>query len=410
MDGKRPTMLVGETIAVALSAVRANALRSFLTMLGIIIGIGAVITMVALGEGAQRTVQDQINALGTNVLTVRSGRSMFGGVDRGSSRITMDDAEALRFAGGNIAAVSPEMESHYQVVYGRQNANLSVMGVWPEYFDIQNHHLADGAFFTPGEEMGRRRVAVVGSGVAGRITPDSTAMLTGLTIQIRGIPFDVVGVLASKGEQGFMSPDETIFIPASTASYRVFGNDRLRSILVQTPTAAAMDPAMGEIDRIVRRLHRTRPGEDSPITVRNQTSLLETAQDTTRTFTYLLAGIAMISLLVGGIGIMNIMLVSVTERTREIGVRKALGARRRDIMLQFLVEALVLCLAGGALGIAAGYGGAAALSRIMDFQAAVAIDAVVLALGFSGAVGLFFGLWPARRAALLDPIVSLRYE
>jgi putative ABC transport system permease protein len=234
--------------------------------------------------------------------------------------------------------------------------------------------------------------------------------MTGLTIEIRGIPFEVVGVLAAKGEQGFMSPDETIFIPASTARYRVFGNDRLRSILVKTPTAAAMDPAMVEIDRIVRRLHRTRPGEDSPITVRNQTSLLETAQDTTRTFTYLLAGIAMISLLVGGIGIMNIMLVSVTERTREIGVRKALGARRRDIMLQFLVEALVLCLTGGALGIAAGFGGAAALTRIMDFQAAVAMDAVVLALGFSGAVGLFFGLWPARRAARLDPIVSLRYE
>ena len=402
-------MLIGETINVALSAIRANKMRSFLTMLGVIIGIAAVIAMVALGEGAQQRVSAQLQSLGTNVLTVRPGQEFFGGVDRGDARLTSDDANALIEAPRAIRAVSPEMQRRQQVNYGGANANLQIVGAWPAYFEIQNHTLERGRIFSVGEERGRRRVAVVGSAVGERLNVP-TAMLVGSTIDIRGIPFEVIGMLATKGEQGWMNPDETIYVPLATAQFRVFGTDRVSSIYVQATSAESMDPAVAEIDAALRRAHRLQPGAPSDFNVRNQTTLLSTFQEATQTFTFLLAGIAAISLLVGGIGIMNIMLVSVTERTREIGVRKALGARRKDIMLQFLVEALVLCLAGGVIGIALGVGGAYALERLANWEIAVAPASVAIAFVFSGAVGVFFGLWPARRAALLDPITALRYE
>jgi len=402
-------MLIGETIGVALSAIRANKMRSFLTMLGVIIGIAAVITMVALGEGAQRQVEGQLASLGANVLTVRPGQQMFGGIDRGENRMTQDDATALITEPRSIRAVSPEMQRRQQVAFEGANANNSVLGVWPAYFEIQNHALARGRLFSVGEERGRRRVAVLGARVGERLNVPTEALL-GRTIRIRGIPFEVIGILAEKGEQGWMNPDETIYVPLSTAQFRLFGDERVSSILVQATSEDAMDAAVAEIDAKLRRAHRIQPGEPSDFTVRNQTTLLSTLSEATKTFTMLLAGIAAISLLVGGIGIMNIMLVSVTERTREIGVRKALGARRRDIMLQFLVEALVLCLAGGALGIALGVGAARMTERMLSWSVAVAPAAVVLAFGFAGAVGVFFGIWPARRAARLDPIIALRYE
>ncbi len=402
-------MLMAETVGVALSAIRANKMRSFLTMLGVIIGIAAVITMVALGEGAQRQVEGQLASLGSNVLTVRPGQEMFGGVDRGENRMTQDDANALLDSATAIRSVSPEMQRRQQVSFEGANANNSVVGVWPAYFEIQNHTLARGRLFSVGEERGRRRVAVLGSKVGERLDMPTEALL-GRTIRIRGVPFEVIGLLAEKGEQGWMNPDETIYVPLSTAQFRIFGTDRVNSILVQATSEQMMDPAVAEIDARLRRAHRLQPGEPSDFTVRNQTTLLSTLGEATQTFTMLLAGIAAISLLVGGIGIMNIMLVSVTERTREIGVRKALGARRRDIMLQFLVEALVLCLAGGALGIALGVGAARATERLLQWNVAVAPLSVVVAFGFAGAVGVFFGIWPARRAARLDPIIALRYE
>jgi putative ABC transport system permease protein len=402
-------MLLGEILKVALESIRVNKLRSFLTMLGIIIGIGAVITMVALGEGAQRQVEQQLEGLGTNVLTVRAGSRMWGGVDRGSSRLTTDDAEAIAMEATTIKAVSPELESRLQVEYGRNNANLSVVGVWPDYFEIQNVTIDLGRLFTPGEERGRRRLAVIGSAVGERLETSSAA-LVGQNILVRGIPFEIIGVLNEKGSQGWDNPDERLYIPLSTAQFRVIGREYVRSINVQATSAAAMDPAVAEIDRILRREHRIAPGEETDFSVRNMASLMSTFQETTQTFTYLLAGIALISLLVGGIGIMNIMLVSVTERTREIGVRKALGARRRHILLQFLIESVVLCTAGGVLGILAGWGGAELLRSTAGWQTAVAPEAVALAVGFSAVVGIFFGLWPARRAARLDPIESLRYE
>jgi putative ABC transport system permease protein len=403
-------MLFGEIISVALGAIAANKMRSFLTMLGIIIGIAAVITMVSLGEGAQRDVQQRLQAMGTNVLTVRPGQAMFGGVDRGDARLTSRDATALMNEPRYIRAVAPEMERRQQVVHGSNNANLSIMGTWPTYFDVQNHSIAYGRAFTEGEERGRRTLAVLGARAGERLGVPVTAALIGERIRIRGIPFEVIGVLAEKGSQGFQNPDEMIYIPLATAQFRVFGTEYVRAISVQVISERSMDAALAEIDQVLRREHRIRPGQPSDFNVRDQTSLLSTFEETTRTFTFLLAGIAAISLLVGGIGIMNIMLVSVTERTREIGIRKALGARKRDILSQFLLESLVLCIAGGAIGCATGIAAAYTVQNMAGWNIALSPAAVGIAFVFSAAVGIFFGMWPARRAALLDPIVSLRYE
>jgi putative ABC transport system permease protein len=406
-------MLLGEIILVALGAIRANKLRSLLTMLGIVIGVAAVITMVALGSGAQKAVQDQIERLGTNLLTIYPGQSFMRGVASGERvSLTVDDAQALEaITGGVIANVVPEIGGNQQVKFGNQNINVNVNGTTPNFLPVQNYQVVAGRMFTKGDDEGRRRVAVLGGAVPNLLGSNGPAMI-GQTIQVRGIPFEIIGLLAEKGQSaGFGgNPDEQILIPLLTARYRVIGRDRLRSLTVEVSHPDSVNIAMLEIERALRTAHGIRPGGDNDFQIRNRSEFLTTFEETTRTFTFLLAGIAAVSLLVGGIGIMNIMLVSVTERTREIGVRKALGATRRSILLQFMVEALVLCMMGGILGILLGSGGAMALSRLANWNTLVSPSAVLLAIGFSAGVGLFFGIWPAQRAARLDPIQALRYE
>jgi putative ABC transport system permease protein len=404
-------MLLFEILMVAMGAIRANVLRSVLTTLGIIIGVAAVIAMVSLGEGAQARVEQQIQRMGTNVLTIRPGQQFFGGVSRGDADMNVASAIALRDNADGLLQVAPEITNRMQVVHSRWNANTTIVGTWPEYFSIYQHKLVAGRFFHEGEVQGRRRVAVLGNNIPTNLGDQDPESLVGQTIQIRGIPFEVVGVMELKGDAAFMRPDDQIFIPLSTAQYRVFGGrDRLNAIYAATATPEQLDQAFAVIDRILRRERRIAPGAEADFNVRNSADLLATFNETTQTFTMLLAGIAGISLLVGGIGIMNIMLVSVTERTREIGVRKALGATRKAIMFQFLIESLFLCVLGGLLGVATGVGGAALLTRLQQWDTVVSPSAILMALAFSAGVGLFFGLWPAQRAAKLDPIVALRYE
>jgi putative ABC transport system permease protein len=404
-------MLIWELWIVALSAIRANKLRSFLTMLGIIIGVGAVITMIALGSGAQKAVQDNISALGTNLLTVMPGQQFMHGVASDQRvGLTVDDATEIQNTARHLVAVMPEMSRSFQLKYRNLNANIQVTGTTPGYFTARSYVVTAGRVFTAGDDEARRRVAVIGSAVGDDFGQNGAAMI-GQTVEVRGITFEIIGLLGSKGaQQSWMNPDEQLFIPLSTARYRLMGTDRVRTITVKVDDASNTSVAMISLEQALRRKHRIQPAAPNDFQIRNQADLAQTLNQTTQTFSALLAGIAAVSLLVGGIGIMNIMLVSVTERTREIGVRKALGATRGAILFQFLVEALVLCLVGGAIGVVFGGGGAIALSRIFHWNTLISPVSIVLAFFFSFTVGLVFGVWPARRASMLDPIVALRYE
>src|SRR5688572_4868906 len=404
-------MPLSEVITVALQAVRANKLRSLLTMLGIVIGVAAVITMVALGSGAQKAVEDRINALGANLLSVFPGQ-MFSGGRASDQRVSMtvDDALALERDGTLLQAVVPEMQQNSTVKHGNTNLNLAVIGTTPNYTEVKNYTIPHGRMFTTGDNEARQRYVLVGASVPQMLNVNPAALIN-QTINIRGIPFEVIGVLSEKGAAGsWQNPDEQLLIPLQTARYRVFGSDRVRSVSVQVADNVPLEQGMVDIERILRREHKIRPGGDNDFMIRNQRDILATQQQATEVFTVLLASIAAVSLVVGGIGIMNIMLVSVTERTKEIGIRKALGATKRVILMQFLVEALVLCLAGGIIGILLGTGSALLLSWKFQWNTLVSPVAIAVAFGFSGAVGLIFGLLPARRAASLDPIVALRYE
>jgi putative ABC transport system permease protein len=407
-------MLFGEILSVALEALRANKLRSFLTMLGIVIGVSAVIAMVALGRGAQRSVNERIASLGTTLLTVMPGQARGrGGVASASDRadLTLDDAAAIEQRAEHVIAVQPEMSRNLQVQYRDQNTNTTVSGVTSNYPEVRKFTLASGRMFSTVDDAARRRVAVLGSEVVTDLGIPSADAIVGGEIRISGIQFQVVGVLASKGQGGgFFNPDDQVLVPIQTARYRLMGNDRLRSINVLATSEADIPFTMAEIQKVLRREHRLRAGTEDDFRIRNQADFLTTLGETTQVFTLLLAGIAAVSLLVGGIGIMNIMLVSVTERTREIGVRKALGATRANILIQFVIEALVLCLLGGAAGILLGATAAVVLHRTLNWSTSVDGSAVAIAFLFSAAVGLIFGVWPARRAAALDPIESLRYE
>jgi len=406
-------MLIGEIISVALGALRANKLRSMLTMLGIVIGVAAVIAMVALGTGAQKAVNDRISSLGTTLLTVMPGQQRGMGVviaDQ-ATKMTMSDAQALDDRGTDIAAVEPEMTRNMQVTWTNKNTNTSIVGTTSNYLEVRKYQLHSGRMFSSAEEKGSQRLAVVGPAVATNMGLDTPDALLGEEIRINGVQFTVIGTLESKGQaMPFGNPDDQILIPLTTARFRVIGTDRLRSISVLAPTEDKIPDTMADIQKILRREHRLRPNQPDDFQIRSQADFLNTLGETTQVFTFLLSGIAAVSLLVGGIGIMNIMLVSVTERTREIGIRKALGATRWNILLQFLIEAVVLCCLGGIIGIAIGSVGAILMSRTAGWNTQVSPGAIGLAFAFSAAVGIVFGVWPARRAATMDPIVALRYE
>jgi putative ABC transport system permease protein len=404
-------MLIGETVRVALQSIRDHKLRAMLTMLGIIIGVGAVIAVVALGTGAQRAVEARIEALGANLLTIYPGQSFMGG--RASDvrvSLTTDDYKALEADAKLIDAVVPELQRSLQVKYGNLNVNVNVLGTTPNYVPVRNYTVMHGRMYTKGDDESRQRYAVVGSAIPNMFNVNA-AGLVNQTILIRGQPFEVIGVLSEKGSQGsFENPDERIMIPLSTARFRLFGTDRLRSIAVRVREGTPLEQGMVDIERVLRREHKVRPGGDNDFQIRNQQEILTTQQQTTETFKMLLGSIAAVSLLVGGIGIMNIMLVSVTERTREIGIRLAIGAFGSEVMMQFLLEAIVLSTLGGVIGICLGLVGSYFAADALALPFVVAPDIVLLAFVFSALVGVIFGYLPARKAARLDPIEALRHE
>jgi len=398
-----------ETVRVALASMRGNLFRSALTMLGVIIGVAAVITMLALGKGAQRAVDEQLASLGADVLTVTTGMRWMHGVARDQQTLTVDDAAALARDARHVSAVVPEQSGRQQVKYGARNLNLSVIGTQPNHPQVNGFEIEFGRMFGASDDAARRRVAVLGGEIP-EMLGTTAAVLLGSTVIVKNIPFEVVGVYKRKGSIGFSNPDDDVYIPLATSQYRVTGQEQIQNISVQVAPGAELAQAMVEIERVLRREHALLPGRDNNFALLDRRQFLATQQQTTQILGFLLAGIAGVSLLVGGIGIMNIMLVTVTERTREIGLRKALGATRGNIMRQFLVESVTLCVLGGLVGMALGAGAAGLLAKLAGWSTFVTWESLALAFGFSAGVGLLFGLWPARRASRLDPIEALRYE
>ena len=398
-------------IRVAGESIKKNKMRTLLTMLGIVIGVGAVIVMVAVGQGAQQGIANQINALGTNLLVITAGASNQGGVSQGAqafNRLTVDDAEKLKREGTLFAGVTPVVMTRTQVIAGGTNWRTMINGVSTDFQTVRDWQTQSGDFFSDNDVRGLRKVAVIGQTVADNLFPGTDAVRS--QIQIRNVPFDIVGVLAKKGQNAAgQDQDDIVIIPYTTAQARLAGNTRIWQILVSAASQQDIAAAQQEATAIMRESHKIGDGDDD-FTVRNQTEIANAAQGTTKIMTWLLASIASVSLIVGGIGIMNIMLVSVTERTREIGIRMAIGARGSDVLTQFLVESIVMSVLGGAVGLAVGVGGASLLAHFTGWSTAVPVQAVALAIGFSAAVGVFFGYYPARKAAALDPIQALRYE
>jgi putative ABC transport system permease protein len=402
-------MLIGETIRISLTSIRSNLFRAMLTMLGIIIGVGAVITMVALGTGAQRQIDEQMAAFGGDILSVQSFFRFNRGVARNDQTLTTDDAIALASGTKHIEAVVPEINSRFQVKYGNRNLNLTVIGTTPNYPDVHLFEFAHGRMFSLADDAARKRVAVLGAEIPALLDADAEALI-GRDIQIRSINFEIIGVLEAKGGSGWRNPDDDIWIPLATAQFRVTGEELVENISIKVAETSTVEMAMLEIERVLRREHGILPGKDNDFSIMDRRQFAQSRQEATEVFTYLLAGIAGVSLVVGGIGIMNIMLVTVTERTREIGVRKALGATKGNILMQFLVESTILCMLGGLIGLLVGSTASALLARYADWQTVVTPASALTAFGFSAAVGIAFGIWPAKRAAALDPIDALRHE
>jgi putative ABC transport system permease protein len=399
------------TLRIALKALNRNKLRTVLTMLGMIIGVGAVITMVALGKGAQSSIEEQVKSAGTNLINVNAGNFSQGGVRQGqgmSTTLMPSDAQALRQVPG-VQYVSAGANTRGQVIAGNQNWSTQIQGVDVELPQIRNWPPKYGAFFTSEDVRSAAKVAVLGSTVSDTLYgPDVDP--TGQIIRIRNQPFKVLGVMSSKGQGPFgQDQDDLVMVPYTTVQKKLQGIQHIQNIIVSsvTPDTAPVAEAIGET---LRTLHKLQPGDPDDFMVRTQEEIASVRTETTKTMTTLLASIAGVSLMVGGIGIMNIMLVSVTERTREIGLRMAIGARGKDVLLQFLVEAVVISVFGGLIGIAIGFGLSAAVKKFMEWPTVIPPEAIAMAFGFSAATGVFFGFYPARKAAQLDPIEALRFE
>jgi putative ABC transport system permease protein len=408
-------MNIGQAILEAFESLSTNKMRSGLTILGIVIGVGAVIAMVSVGRGAQATITESINGIGTNLIFVFRG----GSEDvRNPKPITLEDAQALAdpFQAPSVMAVAPVLQDSGKVTYGRESTTTSITGVTPDYQSVRNYGLIEGEFINQEHMLGQASVVLLGTEVADKLFGRREG-LVGESVRIEGQPFRIIGVLQSKGGSGFSNADNLVMVPLSTAQARLIHHavsDQVDLLLVEAVSPQAVPEASDEVAQILRTRHRTAIGADD-FTILTQQDFLSTASTITNVLTIFLGGVAAISLLVGGIGIMNIMLVSVTERTREIGLRKAVGAHKADIMIQFLAESSVLSLVGGVIGIILGYSIAFAVSQIAKannaaISPAFSLDIILIATLFSTAVGLFFGLYPANRAANLEPVEALRYE
>ena len=401
-------MIFWDILRSAVRSLIANRLRTFLTMLGVVIGVGSVLAMIALGEGARKSVEDSIKSMGTNLLWVRPGADQHGPVRGGAvETLLLEDADAI-LGISNVVAIAPEVSKNAQAKYLSNNFNTGIVGTTHSYMSVRSFEINEGDFISERDVMARRRVAVLGAEAATELFADAPPV--GERIQIKGISFEVIGVLKAKGEAGWSNPDQQIIVPISVAQKNLFGMKYVTNIGVQLDDEKNMEETQKEIEELLRTRHRLREDAESDFNVRSQTEMLQRMSEVTGTFTALLGGVAAVSLLVGGIGIMNIMLVSVRERTKEIGIRKAVGAKDKDILTQFLIEATVVSVIGGMLGIGMGYGIAILISKLANWVTIVPLYSIVLAVGTSAGIGLIFGVWPARIASKLDPVEALRYE
>ncbi|MGM0712036.1 ABC transporter permease [Brevibacillus parabrevis] len=401
-----------ECVRVSFRSIRANGLRSVLTMLGIIIGVAAVIAMVAIGEGTSSSVASQINGLGSNLLIVSPGQATQGRVSLGAgslNTLTMADAEAIA-ENDSVAGVAPSVNGRAQIVWGSNNYSSSLEGTTADFLQVRNAEVAQGRFFSNFEVTRQFNVAVVGTEVVSNLFKNATTNPIGQIVQINRVPFTIIGVLKSQGSSGMTNNDDRILIPITTAMSRLTGGKNVGTIYVSAASSDVMDKAQQDIRQTLRAKHNLRPQKEDDFRITSQSDILSTAQEVSSSMTALLSGIAAISLIVGGIGVMNIMLVSVTERTREIGIRKAIGAKRRDILRQFLIEAVTLSLIGGILGIAFGVGAALLISKLGSLSTSISLTPILYAFMTSSLVGVIFGVYPARKAAQLKPIDALRYE
>ena len=401
------------TTRIALKALARNKMRTALTMLGMIIGVSAVITLVALGTGAQAQIEDQIKAGGTNMVTISAGNFTMGGVRGGSgaaASLKPEDVEAIRKEVSDVQYIAPGVNLRAQVIAGNQNWSTRLEGTDVDFPLIRQWPVKYGTFFSPQDVSSASRVAVIGKTVSEQLFgPDVDP--TGQLIRIRNQPFKIIGMMNTKGQAAMGNDqDDTIFAPYTTVQKRLQGQQNIQNITLSAASADSVSDVADSVAVVLRNQHKLISGDPDDFTIRTQEEIANIRTASIETFTQLLAGIAAVSLIVGGIGIMNIMLVSVTERTREIGIRLAIGAKGRDVLLQFLVEAIVISLLGGGIGIAMGFGMAELATRVWEFPTAVPPNAVVMAFGFSAITGIFFGFYPAKKAAALDPIVALRYE